>query len=110
MADSEDVYLALSDVYDPEVRMNIVDLGLIYNVKVSKRTAHIQMTFTSPNCPAVPEIKNNIIRSVGNLNNVDNVKLEYVWDPPWDASRMSEEAKLELGYEVCFDENGKEKV
>ena len=107
MIDTEDVYLALSDVYDPEIRTNIVDLGLIYDVKVSGSDVKIKMTLTSPNCPASPEIKNNVIKTTQALKGVENVELELVWEPKWDISRMREEARLELGLDI-FTQDGKD--
>lgn len=100
MASEDDIYLAISDVYDPEIRVNIVDLGLIYDVTINDGNVKIKMTLTSPNCPASPEIKNNVMRVVKELHGVADVELELIWDPPWDPSRMSEEARLELGYDV----------
>lgn len=100
MVNEEDVYLAMSDIYDPEIRVNIVDLGLIYDVRIENKNVKITMTLTSPNCPASPEIKNNVFNTVKNLKGVEDVELELIWDPPWDPSRMSEEARLELGYDV----------
>lgn len=107
MVDVEDVYLALSDVYDPEIRTNIVDLGLIYDVKISGSQVSIKMTLTSPNCPASPEIKSNVIKAAKALKGVDDVDLELVWDPPWDQSLMSDGAKLELGFDINT-EDGKD--
>lgn len=107
MVDVEDVYLALSDVYDPEIRTNIVDLGLIYDVKISGSQVSIKMTLTSPNCPASPEIKNNVVIAAKALKGVGDVDLELVWDPPWDQSLMSDGAKLELGFDINT-EDGKD--
>jgi len=104
MIDKEDVFLALSDVYDPEIRINIVDLGLIYNIQVMDGTVDVDMTLTAPNCPASPEIKNNVIKTIKNLSGINNVNLNVVWEPSWQPSMMSEEAKLDLGYDV-FCEN-----
>ena len=100
MIDKEEILLALSDIYDPEIRVNIVDLGLIYDVDIEGESVNIKMTLTSPNCPASPEIKNNVVRSTRAIKGVKNVNLELVWEPPWDTSRMSEEARLELGYDI----------
>ena len=107
MIDKEDVYLALSDVYDPEIRMNIVDMGLIYDINIDGSDIFIKMTLTSPNCPASPEIKNNVITATRALKGVKNVDLELVWEPKWDESLMSEEAKLELGFDINI-EDGKD--
>jgi metal-sulfur cluster biosynthetic enzyme len=104
MIDKEDVYLALSDVYDPEIRINIVDLGLIYNVQIENDTLFVEMTLTAPNCPASPEIKNQVVRILKQLKGINEVNLNVVWEPAWEPSMMSEEAKLDLGYDV-FCEN-----
>ena len=105
MIDKEDIFLALSDVYDPEIRINIVELGLIYNVAIDDSTVDIEMTLTAPNCPASPEIKNNVVKTVKKLKGVKDVNLNVVWEPSWHPSMMSEEAKLDLGYDVfCEDE------
>lgn len=105
MVEKEDVYLALSDVYDPEIRVNIVELGLIYNVEIGNQKVDIKMTLTSPNCPASPEIKNNVFRVVNALSGVEDVSIEVVWEPKWQPDMMSDEAKLDLGYDVfCQNE------
>jgi len=104
MIDKEDVYLALNDVYDPEIRINIVDLGLIYKVEIEEAKINIEMTLTAPNCPASPEIKNKVINTLKQLKGINDVNLNIVWEPAWEPSMMSEEAKLDLGYDV-FCEN-----
>jgi len=104
MIDKEDVYLALSDVYDPEIRINIVDLGLIYKVEIEDDKINIEMTLTAPNCPASPEIRNKVVKTLKQLKGIDDVNLNLVWEPAWQPSMMSEEAKLDLGYDV-FCEN-----
>ena len=104
MIDKEDIYLALSDVYDPEIRINIVDLGLIYDIQIEKDTVDIEMTLTAPNCPASPEIKSKVLQTVKQLKGINKVNLNVVWEPSWNPSMMSEEAKLDLGYDV-FCEN-----
>ncbi len=87
--------------YDYEIPVNIVELGLIYEVKISDipdgKQADIRMTFTSPMCPMADTIKGDIERRVGSLPGIKKVNLEFVWDPPWDQSRMSAAAKLQLG-------------
>jgi len=109
VVDKEDIYLALSDVYDPEIRVNIVELGLIYDVQIDGKIAKIKMTLTSPNCPASSEIKNNVIRNAKSLKGIDDVELELVWEPKWNYSLMSEEARLELGFDIFTDtDNGKD--
>lgn len=105
MVEKDDIYLALSDVYDPEIRINIKELGLIYDVEIENKKVAIKMTLTSPNCPASPEIKNNVQRAVMDLPGVEDVHIDVVWEPKWEPQMMSEEAKLDLGYDVfCQDE------
>ena len=105
MPEKDDVYLALSDVYDPEIRINIVELGLLYDVEIENNKVNIKMTLTSPNCPASPEIKNNVHKAVLGLSGVKDVHIDIVWEPQWGPQMMSEEAKLDLGYDVfCQDE------
>ena len=87
----------IKKVYDPEIPVNIYELGLIYKLEVNdKNIVNVDMTLTSPNCPVAEslpkEVKDNILKVKG----VSDVKLNLVWDPPWDQSKMSEAAKLEL--------------
>ena len=87
----------IKKVYDPEIPVNIYELGLIYKLEVNdKNIVNVDMTLTSPNCPVAEslpkEVKDNILKVEG----VSDVKLNLVWDPPWDQSKMSEAAKLEL--------------
>jgi len=99
MTTSEEVMRALKAVFDPEIGINIVDLGLVYGATVEDSTAKIDMTLTSPACPLAPVIEaqaNAILTS--NFEDIDEVKINYVWKPPWDPRTMaSEDAKLELG-------------
>ena len=94
----DDVREALREVYDPELGINIVDLGLVYDVTLDKGTADITATLTSPGCPLGPEIVTNIRRSLSKFEDVDDVQVHIVFSPPWHPSMMSEEAKDELGY------------
>jgi len=87
----------IKKIFDPEIPVNIYELGLIYKVEVDKKNkVNIDMTLTSPNCPVAEslpkEVKDNIMNVVG----VSDVKLNLVWEPPWDKNKMSEAAKLEL--------------
>ena len=87
----------IKKVYDPEIPVNIYELGLIYKLEVNdKNIVNVDMTLTSPNCPVAEslpkEVKDNILKVEG----VSDVKLNLVWDPPWDQSKISEAAKLEL--------------
>ncbi len=85
--------------YDPEIPVNIYDLGLIYEVKVEP-TAHVyvKMTLTAPGCPAAGYLPGEVEDKISLVPGIKGVKVEVVWDPPWDKSRMSEAAKLQLGF------------
>ena len=88
---------ACKTVYDPEIPVNIYDLGLIYNVKVDKENfVEIKMTLTTPNCPVAESLPKEVEDSVKGIKEVKDAKLELVWEPPWDKSMMSEAVKLEL--------------
>lgn len=87
----------LSDIYDPEIPIDIVNLGLVYNIKVEGSNVNIDMTMTSPGCPAAGQIVSEAKYLVEELEGVDDVNIEIVWDPPWDPSKMSEAAKESLG-------------
>ena len=90
---------ALKTVYDPEIPVNVYDLGLIYEITVDeKKVARITMTLTAPNCPMADELIADIRNMVGSITGVKDVDLTLTFDPPWDKSMMSEEAKLELGF------------
>ena len=92
----EKIINEIRKIYDPEIPVNIYELGLIYDIKVEKDTAKIIMTLTSPNCPVAESLPNEVKNSVKELNEVNDVDLNLVWEPPWDKSMMSESAKLEL--------------
>ena len=84
-------------IYDPEIPVNIYELGLIYNIIVDKNNnVKINMTLTSPNCPVAESLPKEVKDSIMKINEVNKVDLDIVWDPPWDQSMMSEAAKLEL--------------
>ncbi len=91
------VILEIKKIYDPEIPVNIYELGLIYKIEIDdKNKVEIEMTLTSPNCPVAEslpkEVKNNILKIEG----INDVNLKLVWDPPWSKDKMSEAAKLEL--------------
>ncbi|MEA5004999.1 MAG: iron-sulfur cluster assembly protein [Rikenellaceae bacterium] len=95
----KNIVLALKQVYDPEIPVNIYDLGLIYEINVDEnKKAHIKMTLTAPNCPMVDDLLQDVHDAVSDVPNISDVAIELVFDPPWDKSRMSEEALLELGF------------
>jgi FeS assembly SUF system protein len=88
---------AIKTVFDPEIPVNIYELGLIYDVKVQDtRVVEIEMTLTSPNCPAAQSLPSEVELKVGAVEGTSGVVVDIVWDPPWDPSRMSEAAQLEL--------------
>ena len=86
----------LKTVYDPEISIDIYNLGLIYDVSVDKKNVSIKMTLTTPNCPVAESLPKEVKDSVMEIKGVDKVDLDLVWEPPWDKSMMSESAKLEL--------------
>lgn len=89
----------LRDVYDPEIPVNIYDLGLVYNVDVDETNkASIIMTLTSPGCPVADMLVEDVRQAALSVENVSEVEVELTFDPPWDKSMMSEEARLELGF------------
>jgi len=94
---TEDIVAALKTVYDPEIPADIYELGLIYRVDIGDdRTVTIDMTLTTPNCPSAAELPNMVENAVASVPGVGEVKVNVVWDPPWDPSRMSDEARLVL--------------
>lgn len=94
---TDDIVAALKTVYDPEIPADIYELGLIYKVDIADdRSVAIEMTLTSPNCPAAVELPGMVENAVASVNGVGPVKVDVVFEPPWDQSRMSEEARLAL--------------
>ena len=93
----EKVINEIKKIYDPEIPVNIYELGLIYDVNVDKdNNVYVKMTLTSPNCPVAESLPNEVKNSIKDIKEVKDVNLDLVWDPPWDKSMMSEAAKLEL--------------
>ncbi|MEL6980246.1 MAG: SUF system Fe-S cluster assembly protein [Pseudomonadota bacterium] len=93
-----DVIAAIRTVHDPEIPVNIYDLGLIYRVSISEENdVEVDMTLTAPGCPVAGEIPGWVADAIEPLAGVRKVDVEIVWDPPWDMSRLSDEARLELG-------------
>ncbi|MCD6596470.1 MAG: DUF59 domain-containing protein [Bacteroidales bacterium] len=89
---------ALKNVYDPEIPVNIYELGLIYEIVVDDdQTVHIKMTLTAPNCPMADEMLADVDQSVRGVEGVKDLDLKLTFEPPWDKSMLSEEAALELG-------------
>ena len=86
----------ISKIYDPEIPVNIYDLGLIYDIKVEGRKAEIKMTLTTPNCPVAESLPKEVKDSAMQVEEIDDVNIELVLDPPWSKDMMSDAAKLEL--------------
>jgi FeS assembly SUF system protein len=94
---SDDIITALKTVYDPEIPADIYELGLIYKVDIEDdRAVNIEMTLTTPNCPSAEELPGMVENAVLTVNGVREAKVNIVWDPPWDPSRMSDEARTVL--------------
>lgn len=94
----ENVILALKQVYDPEIPVNIYDLGLIYELNIDKaHNVFIKMTFTAPTCPMADEVVAEVKASVEDAPGVASCNIDLVWEPVWDRSMLSDEARIELG-------------
>jgi FeS assembly SUF system protein len=92
------VVAALSEVFDPEIPVNVYELGLIYDIIIDRsRTVGIRMTLTAPACPAAQFLPGEVKQRIAKIPEVTDVKVDIVWDPPWDRDRMSDAAKLQLG-------------
>ncbi len=88
---------ALKTIFDPEIPVNIYDLGLIYGVEIDDAHADVTMTLTTPHCPVAESMPGEVELRVGAVPGVGSATVHLVWDPPWDPNKMSDEAKLELG-------------
>ena len=94
--DKQDFINAFKKIYDPEIPVNIWDMGLIYDIDIADDIVVIKMTFTSPTCPMMEELMEQVRLSVQRVAGEVPVRVDLVWDPPWDLSRMSDAARLEL--------------
>ena len=93
----EQIVSEIKKIYDPEIPVNIYELGLIYKIEIKEaKKVNIDMTLTSPNCPVAESLPNMVKDNILKLEGVEDVDLKLVWDPPWDKDKMSEAAKLEL--------------
>mgnify|MGYP001162830494 FL=1 len=92
----EKIIEEIRKIYDPELPVNIYDLGLIYDVKINDRKAEIKMTLTTPNCPVAESLPKEVKEGAMQVEGIEEVDLELVWDPPWNKDMMSDAAKLEL--------------
>ena len=93
----EAVIAALKEIYDPEIPVNIYELGLVYGVDILDGHATITMTLTTPNCPVAESMPGEVELRVGAVPGIGSAEVNLVWDPPWDPQKMSDEVKLELG-------------
>ena len=93
----DEVIKEIKKIYDPEIPVNIYDLGLIYKIEVlPNKIVNIDMTLTSPNCPVAESLPKSVKNNILKIEGVSDVNLKLVWDPPWDKTKISEAAKLEL--------------
>ena len=92
----EKIIAEIKKIYDPELPVNIYDLGLIYEVQVNEKKAKIKMTLTTPNCPVAESLPKEVKDGAMQVDEIEDVDLELVWDPPWSKDMMSDAAKLEL--------------
>lgn len=97
----KEILQKLEQVIDPEIGIDIVNLGLVYGIEVSKdlKKATIKLTMTSPSCPVIPQILGEIKRKLSEVESVEEIKVDLVWDPPWNPNMMSKKAKMLLGLE-----------
>ena len=92
----DQVISEIRKIYDPEIPVNIYELGLIYDVSVKDKDVSVKMTLTTPNCPVAESLPKEVKEGAMQVAGIDDVDLELVWDPPWNKEMMSEAAKLEL--------------
>ena len=92
----EKVITEIKKIYDPEIPVNIYELGLIYDISIKDKDVSVKMTLTTPNCPVAESLPKEVKDSILEIEEVKKVDLDLVWEPPWDKSMMSEAAKLEL--------------
>ena len=93
----EKVISEIKKIYDPEIPVNIYELGLIYKIEIDeKNKVNVEMTLTSPNCPVAESLPNNVKENIMKIAGVTDVDLKLVWEPPWSKDKMTEAAKLEL--------------
>ena len=92
----EEVIKCIKTVMDPEIPVNLFDLGLIYTIKINENNVVIKMTLTNPNCPVAGQMPENVGKSIQHLDGLKSIEVSLVWDPPWSKDLMSEDAKLAL--------------
>ena len=92
----EKIVKELKSIFDPEIPVDIYELGLIYDISIKDKNVSVKMTLTTPNCPVAESLPKEVKDSIMEIKEVNKVDLDLVWEPPWDKSMMSEAAKLEL--------------
>ena len=92
----EEIIECIKTVMDPEIPVNLYDLGLIYSINISNNNVFIEMTLTNPNCPVAGQMPENVAKSIEQLYGLRSVEVKLVWEPPWNKDLMSEDAKLAL--------------
>ncbi len=97
MITKEDVVKVLKDCYDPEIPVNVWDLGLVYDIQIETEKINVKMTLTAPGCPMHTMISEDVRSKLLSLDGVKEATVQMVWDPPWSPDKMSEEAKAQLG-------------
>ncbi|MBN1837551.1 MAG: DUF59 domain-containing protein [Spirochaetales bacterium] len=100
MIDREDVLDELRNILDPELQLNLVDLGLIYRVEVAEDGIDVDYTLTTPGCPEGPMIEREIRETLMEITDLDDIRVNLVWEPRWGPERMSEELRLSMGYPI----------
>lgn len=93
----QQIYQVLRTIYDPEIPVNVVELGLIYNIEINGKNIIIDMTLTNPACPVAAQFPEIVQSHISTISGVETVQVNLVWDPPWTPERMSEAARFELG-------------
>ncbi len=99
MVSEDDVMEKLGEIYDPETKIDIVNMGFIYDVEVEEKDVKVEMTLTSPGCPMHKVFVKKVEEGIGDLEGVERVEVDVVFDPPWSPDRLSEKARKELGME-----------
>ncbi|MEE9237758.1 MAG: metal-sulfur cluster assembly factor [Thermoplasmata archaeon] len=100
MPSEDDVMTVLRKCYDPEIPINIVDLGLVYEIELKDDKVHVKMTLTAPGCPMHTMISEDVTRKLLTLDGIEDAEVEIVWEPPWTPEKMSETARQMLGWGI----------
>jgi FeS assembly SUF system protein len=98
MVDSQKIKDKLRECFDPEIPINLVDLGLVYGIEINGASVKVRMTLTAPGCPLAGSITEDVRRKLLEIEGVQKAEVELVWDPPWSPERISEEAKETMGF------------